>query len=536
MISGRAGGISSWASGGVRQGTRAVLLLAVCVVAGLSLQAWLLQEHEWNWLRSAAGLDKELGLAALAIFVVPLLGLGSRPKQAVRQVLLVLAGSGILFALAGHRRDLAAAGVLNVLVILAGRALWPQLSESSASRQGQELLALAAALAVTTFLLHPLGSLKVAATLALLSALVAAIWGLKLLGENPPLPLERGSGPARDVYAAHAQSSVSPFALMRDKGQFWSPDQTTFLAYGCRAGVALILGPGIGREESLPVLYSQFRNASRRGGWRVALYQVSASTADQFGAGRRRGIGSEAVVDLKTLGLEGSSMARLRHEVARARRQGVSTSIQDLSDVGPGVRAEMDELAAGWRRGHAEMRFSVGSPDDRPAVRTSVGIARDHTGTLIAYTTWLWLPAASGVVLDEMRRSSAAPGGAVDFLIYECLRAFRSRADWASLGLAPLGGGGGGTGWLLRLEDRALNMLGLNASTSLFAFKAKFQPRWEPRFLVVEHLADWPRVALAMLLLHFPRLTGGWRRLFAYRQIPVRLLAGVRPPGRRRLG
>jgi phosphatidylglycerol lysyltransferase len=137
------------------------------------------------------------------------------------------------------------------------------------------------------------------------------------------------------------------------------------------------------------------------------------------------------------------------------------------------------------RRHFGEMGFSVGRGDDAPAVPTTVGLAHDAAGELVAYVTWLSLPAARGVALDAMRRRADAPGGTMDLLLYSGLQHYRKSAAWASLGLAPAGG---------------------PSANSLSAFKSKFRPVWEPRYLVAERLIDWPVVAASTLLLHFPRV------------------------------
>jgi hypothetical protein len=106
----------------------------------------------------------------------------------------------------------------------------------------------------------------------------------------------------------------------------------------------------------------------------------------------------------------------------------------------------------------------------------------------------------------------------MDLLLYSCLDQMRHQATWASLGLAPLAGAEHADR-LARLEAALLQRLGINgASASLFAFKGKYQPRWEPRYLVVERAADWPAAALATFLVHYPR----WDQRLV-RRVPSRL-------------
>jgi phosphatidylglycerol lysyltransferase len=116
------------------------------------------------------------------------------------------------------------------------------------------------------------------------------------------------------------------------------------------------------------------------------------------------------------------------------------------------------------------------------------------------------------MVLDEVKRAPNAPPGTVELLIARSLDAFRGRAGVASLGLAPIAGTG------TALVARALcDVLGVrSASPGLLAFKAKFRPTWESRYLVVERPVDVPAVLLAVLLLHHPELLRRSRVRTAY--------------------
>jgi lysylphosphatidylglycerol synthetase-like protein (DUF2156 family) len=112
--------------------------------------------------------------------------------------------------------------------------------------------------------------------------------------------------------------------------------------------------------------------------------------------------------------------------------------------------------------------------------------------------TWLWLPAAATVVLDEVKRAPDATPGTMELLIASCLQEFKGRAKRASLGLAPI------TRWTW-------------TSPGLLTFKSKFNPTWEPRYLAVERLADLPAVLVAAFLLHYPEVTRQWQRVPALR-------------------
>jgi phosphatidylglycerol lysyltransferase len=471
----------------LREPLRMGLTVMVLGAAALSLQAWLSNRHVWRTAGfvAATALTKAAIVLVLVLIVAGVL-VALRPKRTVQQALLVIAVGNAILGMVTNRPLLALAGAISFALIVMARSLWWELSDTRASRLGRFVLLTATGMVVALFFLdRPKGTLIALFTLVFLIALGAGLWGLMLLVRNAPLP--SSIGPLATVYEEYARAGISPFTLMHDKRYFWNHEGTAYLAYAARAGAAVVLGPGVGPAAALPSLYAEFRAESHRRGWRVGFYQVPQAMANEFGWAHGYKIGSEAIVDLDWLTLEGSVMAKLRHEVSRARRNGVTVRIVPNAAVTPRIRRAMRGLTE-MRVQHAhfgEMGFSVGRSDDVPAVPTTVGLAYDAQDELVAYVTWLSLPAARGVSLDAMRRRADAPGGTMDLLLYTGLEHFKGRTSWASLGLAPAAG---------------------PSADSLSAFKAKFRPTWEPRYMVAERLIDWPVVAASTLLLHYPRL------------------------------
>ncbi len=473
---------------------RVGVTFAVLGAAALSFQAWVSSSHSGRSAGFAAAVAlAPLGILLLLVVAIVGLAVALRPKRTMQQALVVVASSDTLMALSTSRPGMALAGAIGLSLLVTARSLWSELSDIRASRLGRLVLVGAGALLAGLFLIErPKGALLVLVVLLLVIALTAAFWALLLLVRNAPLPSD--GGPLQTVYQAHAAAGVSPFALMQDKRYFWNQQATAFLAYATRAGAAVVLGPGIGPSESLPALYRAFRDECHRRGWRLSFYQVPSAMADSLSWGVRYRLGDEAIVNLEELTLEGPRMAKLRHEVSRGRRNGVTTRMVPAAELSEVERTDMRELTAGCaeHRAFGEMAFSVSRGIDPPRAPTTVGLARDCEGRLVAYATWLSLPAARGVALDAMRRRPGAPGGAMDLLLYSCMQQFKDRASWASLGLAPAAG---------------------PAAASLHAFKGKFQPRWEPRFMVAERLIDWPLAGFAALLVHYPTLKERWPKL-----------------------
>jgi lysylphosphatidylglycerol synthetase-like protein (DUF2156 family) len=484
---------------------RALLIFTALAVGLLSLEGWAQHHGSLQWaaqvmlsLPAPARPPIALAVAATALY------LATRPKRAFRRILVALAVAVAWLSLGSGRQGLVAVALVDAVAVLLASSLWTEESDPVSSRLGWSLLGVALLLSgLSAWLLlaahrgpHPAPVFTIPLSVAFLSA----VGGLALLDRNPPLPARRDPEVARRLYRDRGRSGVAPFALMRDKSHFWAAERDAFVAFGCRTGVALALGPPIGPDGAARRLDDEFRRACRRRGWRPAWYQVSEADAAALPGATRLPVGREALVDVDRFSLEGRAMANLRHQVTKACRLGVSVEVRDAAEVPGAARSAMRALAGALaaRSALGEMAFSVGRTDDPAEVERTVAYAHVDGGALAGYATWLWLPAAGTVVLDEVKRAPFAPSGTVELLIERSLAAFRGRAGMASLGLAPIAGAG------TALVARTLGVR--SASAGLGAFKAKFRPTWEPRYLVVERPVDVPAVLLAVLLLHHPAL------------------------------
>ena len=499
---------------------RALLTFVAVADAVLAVQFWFLHVHVHHHQRTAGDLAL-VGLASMKVLGALLLAgaavyLATRPKRAFRRILVLITVFAALAGLAASQRVLVAVAVTDCLAALLAFSLWPEVGNRRSSQLGWALLGGSVAATAWLFLLQkPDQRMGFLFALVLGLALVAAISSIALLDRNPSLPSTRSLPRALAVYRAHARAGVSPFALMRDKRHFTAFDEQAFLAFASRAGSALALGPAIGAPDSAAGLEAEFRSAARHRGWRPAFYQVPEETADRMGRSVRLAIGSEALVDIPGFGLEGSTMAKLRHDVARARRQGISFELKEEPELDHATAAALEAIdhQAERARKLGEMTFSVGRRDDPVGIDRTYGLAYDRDGRLVAYVTWLWLPAVATMVLDEVKRHDQAPAGALDLAIFESLDHFKGRAARASLGLAPMTGGRRAGSWALT-ESVLRRILGISSvNRGLYSFKAKFSPSWERRYLVVERVFDLPAALTATLLLHYPGLVRRWREL-----------------------
>jgi lysyl-tRNA synthetase class 2 len=100
--------------------------------------------------------------------------------------------------------------------------------------------------------------------------------------------------------------------------------------------------------------------------------------------------------------------------------------------------------------------------------------------------------------LSFMRRDYATPNGLTEYLVVKAIELMRERGiEELSLNFAAFAR-------LIRAQGAAARALGsldrFFQVERLYRFNAKFDPRWEPRYLVFEGALGLPRVGLAAML------------------------------------
>jgi len=314
--------------------------------------------------------------------------------------------------------------------------------------------------------------------------------------------------------ATYGRNPISAYALEPDKLAF-TGEASGAIAYRACAGVALAAGEPMAAEGHHLDLATAFIRYCRQHGWIPAFYQTLDKDIDAYRSVGLRAlkIGEEAIIDLPSFTLVGKRIANVRHCVSHVERAGLHAEIYADGVADTATLDGLDAVSAAWlqaRSGRGEMGFSMGGYARAAMRSTCVVLARDNEGLVRAFVTFRYVDGGKGVVLDLMRRDSSAPSGVIDFIIARALERFRDAGlSFASLSLAPLANVQG-DGRAPRVE----RLLGLlydkgNAAyryKSLYAFKKKFAPRWEPRYILYP-AGCWnlARVALAITVVHFPK-------------------------------
>ncbi|HYM26632.1 MAG TPA: phosphatidylglycerol lysyltransferase domain-containing protein, partial [Steroidobacteraceae bacterium] len=226
-------------------------------------------------------------------------------------------------------------------------------------------------------------------------------------------------------------------------------------------------------------------------------------------------IGEEARVALGDFSLEGGARADLRQAHRRAQRDGASFEVvapEALDQLMPQLQRISDAWLADKSTG--EKRFSVGAFTPQYLRQFPVAVVRSE-GRLWAFANLWTTGTREELSVDLMRFDPGAPRGAMDFLFIELmLWGRREGYRWFNLGMAPLSGLEAhplAPAWhrvgnfVFRHGEHFYNFEGLRR------YKAKFDPAWEPRYLVAPGGIALPRVLVDVSVL----IAGGVKELFA---------------------
>lgn len=323
-----------------------------------------------------------------------------------------------------------------------------------------------------------------------IGASMLAIWSLMR-------PATGSAEPASDDAMERALSIVEAqdmsdanLVRMGDKSLLFSADGRAFIMYGQRARSWIALFDPVGPVDAWPELIWHFIEKARAAGCRAVFYQVSPQGLAYYADAGLRAfrLGELARVDLARFELKGGKWANLRQQVSRAQRDGLEFRVvapENVADVMPDLTAVSDA----WLAHHnaKEKGFSLGAFDPEYLREQPVAILTCG-GRMVAFANILVTATKEEGTVDLMRFSPDAPKGAMDFLFAQVMEYLKAEGYRTfNLGMAPLSGMS--TRQIAPVWDRAgrtffehgerfYNFKGLRA------FKSKFHPQWQPRYLV----------------------------------------------------
>jgi phosphatidylglycerol lysyltransferase len=321
---------------------------------------------------------------------------------------------------------------------------------------------------------------------------LAGFAAARLLRPAPPLaPPATGEDAERAAKIVAASPCASAhLALLGDKRLLFHESGLGFVMFGVQRRSFVSMGDPVGPPEVRRELAWRFRELADLHGGLAVFYEVRAGDLPVYlDLGLRpRKLGEEARVPLTDFSLEGSARRELRQAQRRGQREGCRFEVVPREAVGP-LLPELRAVSNQWlqTRSTREKRFSLGCFDESYLRRCPMALVR-RGDRVVAFAN-VWAPdPREEVSVDLMRYSEDAPSGVMDYLFTELLLWGAAQGyRFFGLGMAPLSG----------FEHHRLAPLWNRLGALLFrhgehfynfqglrAFKDKFDPVWEPRYLI----------------------------------------------------
>ena len=342
---------------------------------------------------------------------------------------------------------------------------------------------------------------------------------LNLLRPARPEPAVAGPDELARARALIEQSdqTLANAALTGDKRLLFSDAGDAFLMYQTARRSWIALGDPVGSPRGAEELVWRLREMSDHHGADTVFYQASRGCLGLYvdlGLAPLK-FGEEARVPLADFSLEGSARADLRQAHRRAQRDGASFEVVPAERV-TGLLPLLQPISDAWlaSKSTAEKRFSVGAFSPQYLRQFPLALVRAG-GAPVAFANLWTTGTRAELSVDLMRFDPRAPRSAMDYLFIELmLWGQREGYRWFNLGMAPLSGLEShplAPAWhrvgnfVFRHGEHFYNFEGLRR------YKAKFDPVWEPRYLVARGGIALPRVLVDISVL----IAGGVKELFA---------------------
>jgi len=308
-----------------------------------------------------------------------------------------------------------------------------------------------------------------------------------------------------------SEDSLAYFALRDDKDVIWAKNRKAAITYSVINGTMIASGDPLGDPECWPASIEAFMDEATRHGWIPAVYGCTELAGEIWQRETECDaleIGDEAVVHVDDFNIETPQLKSVRQMVNKARKEGYLTETKKISDLTEAERLELSRLAQEWRRGGDERGFSMAlgrfcDLQDSDAIVTWATVAGVKKG-LLQFVPW----GKDGLSLDLMRRASDSVSGINELLINSTIEYARANhlrrisLNFATFRSIFEKGERLGAGPITRFNHKILILLSRFVQMeSLYRFNAKFQPAWEPRFILFPNIGYLGRVAIAILRL-----------------------------------
>lgn len=311
---------------------------------------------------------------------------------------------------------------------------------------------------------------------------------------------------AQAIVEQYGHSSLARFALFDDKDYYFSPSGKSAIAYVPKGRGAIALGDPIGPPEDRQETIVGFQQFCTRNDWDPAFYQTLPDDLELYESLGLQAlqIGEEAIVDLRTFTLEGKPGKNLRTSVNKVVKAGHKIEFYS-PPIADSLLKELRSVSDEWLQmmQGSEKKFSLGWFNDAYLRDCEIAVVRNADGQVTAFANVITEYHLNEITIDLMRHRQNVEHGTMDFLFVSLFQHFKDLGyDGFNLGLSALSGVG--TSKQSPRLEKAVCYLYCHLNQfynfqGLHAYKEKFHPNWEPRYLIYPDWTSLPDVVIALV-------------------------------------
>lgn len=308
---------------------------------------------------------------------------------------------------------------------------------------------------------------------------------------------------AISILERYGNSSIDYFKLYPDKQLFFSESKNSFLAYSESKHYAVVLESPVTPDQTLKAkLIQTFNDYCNERGLRTFYYRVTEEDLPVYHAMKKKSImlGQEAIVDLTTFSLEGTSKKSMRNAIHKIEHAGYHFNAHHhpLKD---GLIQQLRTVSNEWldQRGHSEAVFSQGVFSAQELKKCTVLTVENKESKILAFLNIVPSYKGGEATYDLIRQSNDSPNGVLDYLIVKMIEFLRdNKFKTLNMGLAPMAGMEGD-----KMNEQIMKFYRdhfkqASRLKGLFEYKNKFEPRWENRYLVYDQTFDLVRFPIVL--------------------------------------
>ena len=293
----------------------------------------------------------------------------------------------------------------------------------------------------------------------------------------------------------YSNSSEDYFKLWPpDKNYYWDVHDKGFVAYKVVSSVAFALADPMTGSGNRKQLTAEFIQWCRSRGLRACFLPVSQGSLAYYDDLNKLNIGSSAIIDIDNFIAETSTNKWWRWKRNRADKQGYQYATSQAPHD-PVFLQALKAISDAWlaHGGHQERGFALGYFDEGYLNDCTIHYLTDSTGKIVAFTNQLPVFKSAKMQTIDLLRFLPDAKDSMPYLIFNLLHNLQSHGfKQFDLGFVPFASSKNPI-----ISVAKILSAGRFSAKGLEQFKNKFEPDWQPQYLVYDgDLGDLAVIAI----------------------------------------